>query len=257
MVIPRVKHKLPVSAVLFLVAVVTILASWLEVFPRLWVEKLYARGIFPTISHLFAMLSDLLPFSWIDVWVPGGVALLIYVVYRRRWRLLVGAASFFYLWFFWGWGLNYHRPLVSTRLQLEVRKVEKGEFEGFEATAVQELNRLQPLAAGAPLERDAAAAMAFDRVERVIFRIDGTDWPITHRVKRSVLLEPWYVRAGIDGMFNPFGHEPLVIRGPLPFELPFLMSHEIAHLANSRYCVKSCGVVITVAATIFGSWNSS
>jgi hypothetical protein len=71
--------------------------------------------------------------------------------------------------------------------------------------------------------------MAFDRVERVVFAIDGTDWPITHRVKRSVFLEPWYVRAGIDGMFNPFGHEPLVIRGPLPFELPFIMSHEIAH----------------------------
>jgi len=229
MVIQRVKHKFPISAVLFLLAVLTILASWLEIFPRQWVEKLYSRGAFPTISHFFGMLSDLIPLSWLDVWIPVGLALLIYVLYRRRWRLLIGAVSFFYLWFFWGWGLNYHRPLVSERLQLEAREVEKSEFAPFEETAVEELNRLQPLASRAPLNRESAAALAFDRVERVVLRIDGTDWPTTHRVKRSLILEPWYVRAGIDGMFNPFGHEPLVVEGPLPFELPFVMSHEIAH----------------------------
>jgi hypothetical protein len=229
MVIQRVKHKVPVSTILFGLAIVTILASWLEIFPREWVEKLYSRGVFPTISHGFALLSDLLPVSWLDFWIPGCVALLIYVLYRRRWRALVGVASVFYLWFFWGWGLNYHRPLVSERLQLERRQIETEEYDRFETTALEQLNRLRPLAAQAPLDRPAASAMAFDRVQRVVFTIDGTDWPITHRVKRSLFLEPWYVRAGIDGMFNPFGHEPLVIQGPLPFELPFVMSHEIAH----------------------------
>ena len=72
--------------------------------------------------------------------------------------------------------------------------------------------------------------MAAQRVERVVFKIDGTDWPLPAQVKRSFLLEPWYDSAGIDGMFNPFGHEALVIEGPFSFELPFLMSHEIAHV---------------------------
>src|SRR4029450_4338781 len=197
MVIQRVKHKVPVSTILFGLALVTILASWLKIFPRPWVEKLYSRGVFPTISHLFALLSDLLPVGWIDFWTPGCIALLIYVLYRRRWRVLVGVASFFYLWFFWGWGLNYHRPLVSERLQLENRIVTTEEYDQFETTAREQLNRLRPLAAQAPLDRASASAMAFDRVERVVFKIDGTDWPITHQVKRSVFLEPWYVRAGI------------------------------------------------------------
>jgi len=229
MVIQGVKHKFPVSVVLFLLAVVTILASWLEVFPRHWVEKLYSRGIFPTISHFFSLLSDLIPISWLDLWIPGSLALLIYVLYCRRWRLLLGAVSFFYLWFFWGWGLNYHRPRVSDRLQLELREIGPNEYTKFEETVIEQLNRLRPLASESPLDRGAASAKAFDRVERVVFRIDGTDWPITKQVKRSLVLEPWYVRAGIDGMFNPFGHEPLVNRGPFPYELPFLMSHEIAH----------------------------
>jgi hypothetical protein len=227
MVIQRVKHKFPVSTVLFFLAVTTILASWLEIFPREWVEKLYSRGAFPT--HFFGLLSDLIPLSWLDVWIPGCVALLIYVLYGRRWRLLIGAVSFFYLWFFWGWGLNYHRPLVSERLQLDTREVEPAEYGQFQETALHELNRLRPLATQSPLERASVASLAFKRVERVIFRIDGTDWPIAHRIKRSLILEPWYVRAGIDGMFNPFGHEPLVVEGPLPFELPFVMSHEVAH----------------------------
>jgi len=229
MVIQGVKHKFPVSVVLFLLAVVTILASWLEVFPRHWVEKLYSRGIFPTISHFFSLLSDLIPISWLDLWIPGSLALLIYVLLRRRWRVLVGAVSLFYLWFFWGWGLNYHRPVVSERLQLENRLVKTEEYEQFETTALEQLNRLRPLVAHMPLDRTSASALAYDRVERVVLRIDGTDWPVGHQVKRSVFLEPWYVRAGIDGMFNPFVHEPLVTRGPLPFELPFVMSHEIAH----------------------------
>jgi hypothetical protein len=81
MVIQRVKHKVPLSRILFSLAVVTILASWGDIFPRQWVENLYSRGIFPTISHGFALLSELLPFSWLDLWVPVGIALLIYVLF--------------------------------------------------------------------------------------------------------------------------------------------------------------------------------
>jgi Protein of unknown function (DUF3810) len=229
MVIRRVKLKFPLSAILFALAAATFLASWGNLFPQRVVEDFYARGIFPTISHLFGFMADALPFSWLDVWILAGVAILIYVCLRRRWRLLVGAVSLFYLWFFWGWGLNYHRIPVAVRLHLDPSGLTPSDFSRFGERAAEEINRLWPVASGAPLDRDAISAMAAQRVETVIFRIDGTDWPAARAVKRSLLLEPWYLRAGIDGMFNPFGHEPLVVKGPLPFELPFLMAHEIAH----------------------------
>jgi hypothetical protein len=72
--------------------------------------------------------------------------------------------------------------------------------------------------------------MASERVEKVVLAMDGRGWPAATQVKHSRLADLWFKSAGIDGMFNPFGHEPLVIDGPLPFELPFLMSHEIAHV---------------------------
>ena len=230
MAIWGVKLKVLLSYILFSVAATTFLASWANVFPQRLVEDLYSRGIFPTISHVFGIFADVVPFSWLDVWIPVGAAILIYVCLRRRWKLLVGWICAFYLWFFWGWGLNYHRVPVGERLHLDTQDLTPADFEMFTLRAAEEINQLWPVASNAPLDRDAVAAIATRRVETVIFKIDGTDWPATHKVKRSLLLEPWHIRAGIDGMFNPFGHEALVVKGPLPFELPFLMTHEIAHV---------------------------
>jgi hypothetical protein len=230
MVDRRVKQKFPITTVLFGLAGVTFLASWAELYPRQWVENWYSRGAFPAISHVFGVMADALPISWLDLWTVVGTFILIYGVYRRRWKLLVGSVSFFYLWFFWGWGLNYHRPPVAERLHLSTGSLDKPDVDRFVETATAEINRLWPLASQAPLGRDEISAMAARRVERVVARIDGTDWPASDRVKRSVLWEPWKRGAGVDGMFNPFGHEALVINGPFPFELPFLMAHEIAHV---------------------------
>src|SRR5688572_536947 len=230
MVIRRVKHKFPFSHVLFALASVTFLTSMLQVYPREWVEWGYARRLFPVISYSFGLLADVIPFSWLDLVIAACIAILIYGVYHRRWAGLLGTASVLYLLFFWSWGLNYHRPPVADRLGLDTSGMEKADFERFADLAAAEINRLWPLASKAPLDRESISRIALSRVERVVFKIDGTDWRTTHRVKRSLLLEPWYAAAGIDGMFNPFGHEPLVVMGPYPFELPFLMSHEVAHV---------------------------
>jgi hypothetical protein len=226
----RVKKKFPFSALLLGLATATFLASWARLFPSRWVESVYSRRVFPTISHMFGIVADAVPFSWLDVWILAGVGLLIYGLRKRRWMLLAGAASFFYLWFFWTWGLNYHRPLVAARLHLETTSLTDPELKRFAETAAGEINSLWLPASPAPLARAEIAEMAAKRVQRVVFRIDGTEWQAANRVKRSVLLEWWYKMAAVDGMFNPFGHEPLVIAGPYPFELPFLMAHEMAHV---------------------------
>jgi hypothetical protein len=230
MVIETVKKKFPLSAVLLALAAATFLASWARLFPSRLVESVYSRSIFPTISHMFGIVADAVPFSWLDVWILAGIVLLIYGLRKRRWMLLAGAASFFYLWFFWTWGLNYHRPLVADRLHLEANSLTDPELKRFAETAAAAINRLWLPASQDPLARTDIAGMAAKRVQRVVFRIDGTEWQAANRVKRSVLLEWWYKMAAVDGMFNPFGHEPLVIAGPYPFELPFLMAHELAHV---------------------------
>src|SRR5262245_55847961 len=113
MVNKRVKKKVPYALILFVLAVITLIGSWLDAFPKSAVENIYFRVIFPRISAVFGAVSDALPVSLLDVWILLSLTFLIYILVRRRWRLLLGAVSFFYLWFFWGWGLNYHRPPVG------------------------------------------------------------------------------------------------------------------------------------------------
>jgi len=225
-----VKKKLPLYTVILGLAVATFVASWARIFPSRLVESAYSRAIFPTISHILGVVSDAVPFSLLDVSIMVLVAILIYSVWRRRWKFLVGTVSFLYLCFFWGWGLNYHRPAVERRLGLEAAALSDADLDRFAETAAGEINRLWAAASKAPLERAMAADLAAKRVERVVLKIDGTDWRAASHVKRSVIADPWFRIAGVDGMFNPFGHEPLVIGGALPFELPFLMAHEIAHV---------------------------
>jgi hypothetical protein len=214
-----------------MLAICTFLASWGRLFSGDLVERAYSRSVFPTFSHIFGVVADTLPFSWIDVWILVAAGILFYGIRKRKWVFLGGVVSVFYLWFFWTWGLNYHRPSLTSRLQLRLRDLSDSDLSLFTETAAREINRLYPLVSQAPpLDRKSIGHLASRRIERVVLKVDGTNWRAAKRIKRSLILEPWYKIAGVDGMFNPFGHEPLVIAGPYPYELPFLMSHEYAHV---------------------------
>ena len=216
--------------ILFGLAAASFLLSWLGWLPAWAIERFYARGLFPLISRIAAIVADAAPFSWLDFSIVVALGVLVYAVIRRRARFLVGAASSFYLVFFWGWGLNYHRPALGERLRVETGALQPADRDRLAERAAQELNRLWPLASEMPLTAEEAKDMAVRRVERVVFKVDGTDWQAPSRIKRSFLANPWYRIAGVDGMFNPFGHEPLVVSGLLAMENPFLMSHELAHV---------------------------
>jgi hypothetical protein len=49
---------------------------------------------------------------------------------------------------------------------------------------------------------------------------------------KTTMLDWYFRRAGVDGMTDPFFLETLVAGGVLPFERPFIVAHEWAHLAG-------------------------
>jgi hypothetical protein len=231
--ISGVKRKFPVTIGLAFLAVVTGLVSWARLFPPSFVENVYSRRLFPTISHIAGRFSDSVPFSWIDVWLVVGVIVVVFSIRWKNWRLPLGLVSAVYLVFFWGWGLNYHRPPVDVRMGLtEVPQPSRDEFAEFATETTLAVNRLWRVSAGQvpskghgeTLEREAVA-----RVRQVIAQIDGTDWEAATRIKHSYPADIWFHAAGIDGVFNPVGHEPILVGGIPNFQLPFLMTHELAH----------------------------
>jgi hypothetical protein len=234
MVISGVKRKFPVAIGLASFAVLTSLLSWASIVPASWVESAYSRRLFPTISYIAGRFADSVPFSWVDLWIATVVVSIAISLWRRSWRLPLGLFSACYLIFFWGWGLNYHRASIETRLGLnDVPATTSAEFDQFATDMAASLNRLWPVVAEQdpnPQNSKTMANETSNRVRRVIARMDGKNWRAASRIKHSYLADWWLRAAGIEGVFNPFAHEPILASGIPDFELPFLMAHELAHV---------------------------
>ncbi len=215
-------------------AIATALLSWAMPFPPSLVESVYSRRVFPSISHIAGWFADSIPFSWTDVWILLGVFTVVFSLYRKNWRLPLGLASGVYLVFFWGWGLNYHRPPIEIRMGLKgVPKPSKQEFSQFLVATTLAVNRLWTEVAEQQPNRENSESMeraASSRVRQVLAQIDGTDWEAATRIKHSFPADLWFHAAGIDGVFNPVGHEPILVSGIPNFRLPFVMTHELAHV---------------------------
>jgi hypothetical protein len=234
MAISGVKRKFPVAIALAGLAVVTALSSWAMLFPPRLVESVYSRRLFPTISHIAGWFADSIPFSWTDVWILLGVFTVVFSIRRRSWRLPLGLVSSVYLLFFWGWGLNYHRSPIEIRMGLNaVPKPSKEEFRQFLAATTLAVNRRWTEVAEQKTGWQSSADMeheASSRVRQVVAQIDGKDWEAATRIKHSYLADLWFHAAGIDGVFNPIGHEPILVSGIPNFRLPFVLTHELAHV---------------------------
>jgi len=227
----RVKRKLPII-VLTVAAGLTAISSWAGWFSPSLVENVYAHHTYPTISHIAKYFADAVGFSWLDVWLVLALAAVLFSLIRRNWRLPLTLICAGYLVFFWGWGLNYHRKPIQVRLGIEdAPQPTVQEVDQLTQETALALNRLWPVVAEAdPPDADTLARLASERVRRVVAHIDGQDWSSASRIKHSYLANWWFRIAGIEGVFNPYGHEPVLVSGLAGFEKPFLMAHELAHV---------------------------
>jgi hypothetical protein len=215
-----------------LAALLSLAASMSNVLPASAVEFVYARRIFPVISRSAGLVANAVPFSFLDPLLAAMPPFLVLDFWRRKWRWFFNAVSVLYLVFFFGWGLNYHRMPIESKLALDNRGVDAREVKILGETAARQLNRLWKEAhADSEAQNPAAVAdRASGAVRRFLAPVDGLDWDSAKRVKRVILMEPWFRAAGIAGMFNPFGHEPILTEGLLEVEFPFSAAHELAHV---------------------------
>jgi hypothetical protein len=150
---------------------------------------------------------------------------------RLAGRTVVWSAGF-YLAFLLIWGLNYRRVPLTEKLRFDADRVSPAGAAALAATAVNELNALYDAAhasgwfALTAINRELAAS--FDRRQR---ELGATTAAVAGRPK-TTLLEPYFRRAGVAGMTDPYFLETLVESELLPFERPFVVAHEWAHLAG-------------------------
>ena len=110
----------------------------------------YALKLYPSISKFLSALSSLVPFS-LDEWVVVGLGGLLigYPFYARirskkSWLSVLGheveLLLWIYVWFYWGWGMNYYRASFFQRAEVKPAVYDDTRFHDFLALYTDSLN---------------------------------------------------------------------------------------------------------------------
>ena len=216
-------------------------------FPARWIEGLYSNGVYPWLPRLCAPLANALPFPLLDLWLLlllFGLPLWWVVRFRRfgpgrRWQAagqaaldtLLAAASLACA-FELMWGLNYQRPPLTARLDWDQQRVNFQSATNLSKTAIVHLNAEAAVARTGPWppEEEWRAALHESFLKVVTGLGQQTSVAIV-RPKKS-LLDPYMAASGVEGFINPLGYEVILNSHTLPFERPYLLAHEWAHLAG-------------------------
>jgi len=212
--------------------------------PASLVERVYSNRAYPPLQEALTSVSNRTPFALLDGLIV--VTLVLWLILlaadltrksdRRRafGRALLRTAvlaAVLYLVFVVCWGLHYRRVPLQAKLRLESSRLTESAQTALLATTVAELNRLYD-PQRAPVvgpSIDPSLARAFEGAQRQL----GATMPAVPALPKRTLLLDWYFRrAGVDGMTDPFFLETLVQSDLLPIEQPMVVAHEWAHLAG-------------------------
>lgn len=198
--------------------------------------EFYARSIYPEVSFFLSWIASWVPFSLCEVLVIiTVVSLLTYPFIGRRknrsWRWIAGIeleiVLWIYVWFYWGWGVNYFRDTFFERAEVTPSTYEEQRFKQFlsmytdslNATFQQEITVSQPI-----LEQ--TIKLVYGKVPAKY----GLICPREFQHPKRSFCNALYSGVGVLGYMGPFFDESHVNHELLPVQLPFTYAHELAHL---------------------------
>ena len=211
------------------------------------VERTYSRGLYPIIQQVFTSLSNQVPVALFDFLVIGSVVALIakcIVIFRRSSmvrrtvvvlvliREVAVAVALVYIVFMLCWGYNYRRESLESKLDFDTSRITPASLETLARESVVRLNRLHGLAQARPWP-------TLESVPKVLakpFRYAQKQLPSSAEPRLARPKTSWFGfyfrQAAIDGFTDPFLLETLINSDVLPYERPFIVLHEWAHLAG-------------------------
>jgi hypothetical protein len=207
-----------------------------------WHDAVYLR-----LQPVVTGFSSRVTFAWVDVLIAAAVSAAIWVWTRplaraargRRGRAMAAAAwqtatlgACAYLVFLALWGLNYSRSPLASRLAFEPSRVEASTVRDLASAAVAGLNELHAEVHArswpATTELPAVLGASFAETQRLL----GAPRLAIPAAPKHTLLGPYFRRASIAGLTNPYLLEVMITPDALPFERPSILAHEWAHLAG-------------------------
>jgi hypothetical protein len=242
-----VVHSEPVS--FWLVAPIIAVALVLVPIPGWVVEQFYSRGIYVAVEQYLTWVSNLVPFALLDFFIIA----VLYLGLRRFSRLVSVArhesvidalwegtrrvarfAAILTIVFMALWGLNYRRLTIEFSLKTNGNQPVTQEFL---QSGISDANAL---ATRLRLGTNNGDVLSFEEVSKelqdpmndALQQLNREPLRTPGRPKYSLILTPFFTWTGVDGMVNPLALETIVQPDLLPFERPFVLAHEWAHLAG-------------------------
>ena len=196
----------------------------------------YARTVYPSLSAALSAFSSLFPFPLMEVFVVGLILWLVcYPIWKRRqgirWRKILfremEMLAWVYVWFYLGWGLNYYRYNIYTRLQTPPVAYEEQHFQDFLEQYTKCLNAsYQPQTeVDADTLRHYIGAFYTNLPE-----IYGLAQPQLWQHPKKFIFTPLYSGVGVLGSMGPFFSEAQLNADLPEVQYPFTYAHEFSHL---------------------------
>lgn len=223
------------AGVIGLALVFYLLIQVLAQFPN-FVEEYYSKGLYPIIALVVSSAAGIFPFSLTELgfWfvLLFGLPFVIKRIRKKRMSAgrifmnLLTTAAVFYVWFNLFWGINYLRPTLREKLQLDSAPLE---IDAFDSTFAEIIRRANELNFGYSIQDlRQINALIDSSYKTILHELDLP--PIRHHVGAKTLAVNWLLNATTtSGWFSPFFHEIHFNSDLLIFELPFVLAHEKAH----------------------------
>ena len=196
----------------------------------------YALRLYPSLSYALSFLASAVPFSLDEVLVLAAVTGIVVGIPWARWKgvrwkrigCMVGeAALWMYVWFYWGWGMNYFRDSLYVRAGAAPAAYDEVRFCRFLADYTQRLNDayVPSFSIGQVQIRDSLRT-AFCRVPSCY----GLSRPAAFQHPKRSCCNALYSGVGVLGYMGPFFVESHLNHDLLPQQYPFTYAHELSHL---------------------------
>lgn len=215
--------------------------------PPSLIDVAFSRSWYQMEQAVITTVSNLTPWTWFDVLAIGAAVLCIRQLMRlgkearprglgsvvseglRRGVRFVGYVA---LVFLLCWGMNYRRtPLMAVLSPVPPPKATLDDLRNLATDASVLAARMRPAAQKQLLSYDEIAASLPDPFNQALAHVGRPRLIVPGRPKYTIFT-PFFTRAGVTGMVDPFALESLVHPDLLPFERPFVLAHEWGHLAG-------------------------
>lgn len=222
--------------IVLLILVVFILAARFSVSIGEW----YSTILFPCVSAVLSWLVFWIPFSLEEIVVlaVGGllIGIIVYSIRRhvgllKTLFLVAEVIIWINVWVYIGWGCNYYRQNIYTRVGVERQVYDEAVFRDFLHHYTDSLNVVYASLGEDDTAPEHTALEAYVKKAYSEIPVEyGLSVPRDWQHPKQVLFRNLYTSVGVLGYIGPFFCETQINPDLLPDQYPFIYAHEYSHL---------------------------